>query len=612
MINFEENKKKALSVVLLIFVGFFTLISVFIPGCSGITGTYYTKNLLFPVFGHASYVFGIFLIFFSIFLFASKKPFKRISGLFLLLFPLIIFIDSFFANGALLKGSVVTEYLKSGLVLIIGTGGFYLTCIISMLVGFALIIPENYIPDNYNKIRQVIDDKIKGLKSEESVEEKKIKTKKHDNINKQPTEQPKKVANKKTPQKKQARKKLEKDRSIGVSEDNSIKNDDVKRLYFDFSSPPFEKPSMDVFDRNEIDLHTDTGGRREVIIEAFASFGVKIDIGDISKGPSVEQYEIIPQKGVKLARIKGLDEDISISLKTKVCIIINHEGVLCIEVPCSDRQNVHFKYLLETTEPNNYKIPVVLGVDSSFKTIGFDLTTLPHLLIAGTTGSGKSILVKSIIASIMYYSTPSDTKLVLIDPKRVEFGIFNQSPFLACKAITDMDDSETVLSMLVDEMELRYDILEKTSCSNINQFNKSCDENEKIPSLVIIVDEFADLMMKGKSTISDNIIRIAQKARACGIHLVLATQRPSADVINGLIKANVPGRIALSVSSGIDSKIILDRTGADKLLGKGDMLFISGKYKDGIRLQGSYISDNEILRLQNNEIEEMDDEDAIL
>ncbi|MCP3925487.1 MAG: DUF87 domain-containing protein [Desulfobacterales bacterium] len=587
MINFDENVKKTISGVFLIFIGCYTLISVFIPGCSGITGNYYAKNVLFPIFGHASYVFGIFLIFFSIFLFLSKRPVKRITGLTLFLFPLIIFIDSFFADGALLKGSVVTVSIKSFLVLIIGTGGFYLTCIISTIIGLFLLVPEHYIPDNYEKLKKIIDEKIKERKI---IEIKKI----------EPEKKIKKIATKKKLVKQASRKtkKIKKEPAIEFVEEEISDH-----LTFDFSAGDFEKPSIDVFNDNKIDLNTDTGGKRETIIEAFASFGVKIDIGEISKGPSVEQYEIIPQKGVKLAKIKGLDEDISIYLKTKVCIIINHEGILCIEVPCSDRQNVHFKYLLETSASNKYRIPVVLGVDSSFKTISFDLAALPHLLIAGTTGSGKSILVKTLIASIMYNSTPSDIKLILIDPKRVEFGIFNQSPFLACKAITDMDDSEKVLSKLVDEMEIRYDLLEKTSCSNIDQYNKRCEEDEKIPYLIMIIDEFADLMMKGKSTISDNIIRIAQKARACGIHLVLATQRPSADVINGLIKANVPGRIALSVSSGIDSKIILDRTGADKLLGKGDMIYISGKFKEGIRLQGAYISDKEILRLQNNETE---------
>jgi S-DNA-T family DNA segregation ATPase FtsK/SpoIIIE len=260
------------------------------------------------------------------------------------------------------------------------------------------------------------------------------------------------------------------------------------------------------------------------------------------------------------------------------------------------RRTVFFRRLLESAGDIKAKLPVILGVNASYETYGFDLAELPHLLIAGTTGSGKSILIKTILASIMYQLTPNDIRLVMVDPKRVDFGIFNASPFMAYRVITDIEVASIALQTLVDEMELRYDILEQSQASNISLYNQTAKPGKQMPYIVAVIDEFADLIMADKTDIGDNIIRIAQKARACGIHLILATQRPSAEVISGLIKANVPGKIALSVSSAINSKIIIDRSGAEKLLGKGDMIFISPDVKDGIRLQGAYISDDEIMK----------------
>jgi S-DNA-T family DNA segregation ATPase FtsK/SpoIIIE len=265
-----------------------------------------------------------------------------------------------------------------------------------------------------------------------------------------------------------------------------------------------------------------------------------------------------------------------------------------VEVPIRKRQTVYFRRLLESLERSSFKLPVALGVNASYATYSFDLAELPHLLIAGTTGSGKSILVKSILASLMFSLTPNDVRLVMVDPKRVDFALFNDSPFLAREVVTDINMADSVLKTLVQEMENRYDLLEVNNAANISQFNDKAGAKNRIPYIVVVVDEFADLIMADKTDIADNIIRIAQKARACGIHLILATQRPSAEVISGLIKANVPGKIGLSVSSSINSKIIIDRPGAEKLLGKGDMIFISPELKEGLRLQGAFISDDEV------------------
>ncbi len=347
-----------------------------------------------------------------------------------------------------------------------------------------------------------------------------------------------------------------------------------------------------VFDRS-----LPVGTQRQAIIDAFASFSVDIEIGDIKRGPSFEQYEIIPGQGVKVAQIRSRGEDVSLLLKRKIHLGKMAGNSLVAEVALQDRQIVPYGYLLEDTADDHMKIPVAVGVDASFSPFSVDLTELPHLLIAGTTGSGKSVFVKTLIASILYHLTPNEARLVLIDPKRVEFGIFASSLFCACDIITDFEDVPPVFDALVAEMEERYLCLEKAGVSDLNQYNASLSPDQRLPYIVVVVDEFADLLMQNAEGFERPAIRLAQKARACGIHLVLATQRPSADVIKGLLKTNIPGRIALSVSSKVDSKIILDTSGAEALTGKGDLICLCPAFRDGIRLQGAYITNEEIEKI---------------
>jgi S-DNA-T family DNA segregation ATPase FtsK/SpoIIIE len=236
-------------------------------------------------------------------------------------------------------------------------------------------------------------------------------------------------------------------------------------------------------------------------------------------------------------------------------------------------------------------------VDASFLPFSVDLVELPHLLIAGATGSGKSIFLKTLIASIMYHLTPDEARLVLIDPKRVEFGVFSSSLFCACEVITDFEEIAAVFEAIVLEMEKRYELLGHAGASDLRQYNAGIEPRLRQPYVVVVVDEFADLLMQNVEGFENRVIRLAQKARASGIHLVLATQRPSADVIKGLLKANIPGRIAFSVSSQVDSKIILDMGGAENLTGKGDLICICPAFRDGIRLQGAYITNEEIQRI---------------
>jgi hypothetical protein len=339
------------------------------------------------------------------------------------------------------------------------------------------------------------------------------------------------------------------------------------------------------------------GTRRQEIVEAFALFNLAVDIGDIKRGPSFEQYELIPGKGVKITQIRSCVEDVSLRLRQKVLIGKKTDASLAIEVPLAERQVVPYGFLLEDKRDDALEIPIAVGVDASFSPFSIDLVELPHLLIAGTTGSGKSIFLKTLIASIMYHLTPDEVRLVLIDPKRVEFGIFSSSLFCACDVITEFEEVAAVFEAIVLEMEKRYELLGHAGASDIRQYNAGVEPPLRQPYIVVVVDEFADLVMQNVKGFEDRVIRLAQKARASGIHLVLATQRPSADVIKGLLKANFPGRVAFSVSSQVDSKIILDMGGAENLIGKGDLICICPAFREGIRLQGAYITNEEIQRI---------------
>ena len=339
------------------------------------------------------------------------------------------------------------------------------------------------------------------------------------------------------------------------------------------------------------------GTRRQEIIDAFALFHIGVDIGDIKRGPAFEQYELIPGQGVKITQIRNCVEDVSLHLRQKVIIGRKTDASLTIEVPLAERQVVPYGFLLEDKRDDALEIPIAVGVDASFSPFSIDLVEMPHLLIAGATGSGKSIFLKTLVASIMYHLTPDEARLVLIDPKKVEFGVFSSSLFCACDVITEFEDIAAVFEAIVLEMERRYELLEHAGASDLRQYNAGAEPRLRQPYLVVVIDEFADLLMQKVEGFENRMIRLAQKARASGIHLVLATQRPSADVIKGLLKANIPGRIAFSVSSQVDSKIILDMGGAENLTGKGDLICICPAFREGIRLQGAYITNEEIQRI---------------
>ncbi|MBQ9769708.1 MAG: DNA translocase FtsK [Clostridia bacterium] len=338
------------------------------------------------------------------------------------------------------------------------------------------------------------------------------------------------------------------------------------------------------------------------LVNALKSFGVETRIVDISRGPTVTRYELQPSAGVKISKITGLADDIALNLATagvRIEAPIPNKAAVGIEVPNKASNVVHIREMIESLSftGSKSKLTIALGKDIGGNAIVGDISKMPHGLIAGATGSGKSVCINSIIMSILYKARPDEVKLIMVDPKVVELGIYNGIPHLLLPVVTDPRKAAATLSWAVSEMEKRYMMFAASNVRDLEGFNRVAEndpEMKKLPRIVIIVDELADLMMTAPKEVEDSINRIAAKARAAGMHLIIATQRPSVDVVTGVIKANIPSRIAFAVSSQIDSRTILDSAGAEKLLGRGDMLFAPYGANKPSRIQGCFVSDEEV------------------
>ena len=342
--------------------------------------------------------------------------------------------------------------------------------------------------------------------------------------------------------------------------------------------------------------------------QTLQSFNVNATVTNVSCGPSVTRYELQPEQGVKVSKIVGLADDIKLNLAASDIRIeapIPGKAAVGIEVPNKENAAVMLRDLLESDEFTQHesKIAFAVGRDIGGKVIVADIGKMPHVLIAGATGSGKSVCINTLIMSLLYKASPEEVRLIMIDPKVVELSVYNGIPHLLIPVVTDPKKAAGALNWAVAEMTRRYQLFAEYNVRDLKGYNAKVEvvqdmdiENkpEKLPQIVIIVDELADLMMVAPGEVEDAICRLAQLARACGIHLVLATQRPSVNVITGLIKANMPSRIAFAVSSGVDSRTIIDMNGAEKLLGKGDMLFYPTGYPKPVRVQGSFVSDKEV------------------
>lgn len=336
------------------------------------------------------------------------------------------------------------------------------------------------------------------------------------------------------------------------------------------------------------------------LISILENFGVKAKLLQVTQGPSVTRYEIQPSTGIKLAKIQGLADDLALNLAVTNVLVapVPGKAAVGIEVPNREVSSVSGRELLESDEfkKSKSKLTVALGKDIGGRVVVGDIAKMPHVLIAGATGSGKSVCINTIITSILYKASPDEVKLIMVDPKVVELGVYNGIPHLLIPVVTDPKRAAGALNWAVAEMMHRYDLFANNAVRNLEGYNQLMEKQKmaRLPQIVIIIDELADLMMVAAKEVEDYICRLAQLARAAGIHLIIATQRPSVDVITGLIKANVPSRIAFSVSSQVDSRTILDRGGAEKLLGRGDMLYYPTGARVPQRVQGAFISDAEI------------------
>lgn len=420
-------------------------------------------------------------------------------------------------------------------------------------------------------------------------------------------------------------------KSAGSSKSTSGKRGTLRRKRpgadspYDYRYPAvYTKPSVSMLEQATVSDHSDvTDSLRETGVqleETLQTFGVDAKVTDVTRGPTITRYEVEPAPGVKVSRFMALADDIALALKAhrvRVEAPIPGKGRVGIEVPNDVRESVVIRELLESrkyrSEEKKGQLTLVMGKDITGNPVTVDLASMPHLLVAGATGAGKTVYVKNILASLLFSKTPDELQIMLIDPKMVELSIFNDIPHLITPVVIDPKKAATALNWLINEMEERYRLFADLGVRNIDVYNESVQNGEievtegsadgspqsvsairKLPYIVCIIDELADLMMMARAEVEDAIARLAQLARAVGIHLVIATQRPSVDVLTGVIKANFPARVSFQVSSRVDSRCILDEIGAERLIGRGDMLYLPAGQSKPLRIQGAFVSDEEM------------------
>ncbi len=396
--------------------------------------------------------------------------------------------------------------------------------------------------------------------------------------------------------------KFGKEPTVAAGEDAEVNGEDTDEA---IPEKVYEKPPLDCLAVNKhaknLKYEEELKTNATKLVDTLKSFGVETHIVDICRGPSVTRYEIQPAAGVKISRITNLADDIALNLAAggiRIEAPIPNKAAVGIEVPNKNRATVTLREIIDTDQYRNAKskLFVALGKDIAGNCTYADLAKMPHLLVAGTTGSGKSVCLNAMIVSILYNATPDEVKLLMIDPKQVEFTVYNGIPHLIVPVVSDPRKASGALAWAVTEMLTRYKMFSDNNVRDISGYNSICESigQPKLPQIVIFIDELSDLMMAAPHEVEDSICRLAQMARAAGMHLVIATQRPSVDVITGLIKANIPSRLSLKVSSQIDSRTIIDAAGAEKLLGNGDMLFYPVGIAKPIRIQGCFLSDKEV------------------
>ncbi len=393
------------------------------------------------------------------------------------------------------------------------------------------------------------------------------------------------------------------DAGAAPKSDNEVRPTPMTQQEGEYKIPPLSLLNSPPPDE-ERELQDDLTENSRILEEILSDFDIEAKVIEVNRGPVITRYELEPGAGVKVHKITSLGDNISLGMKAqsvRIVAPVPGKGTIGVEVPNSKGMMVFLKEILESAEyrQEESKLKMGVGKDIAGDSVVTDLGAMPHLLIAGATGSGKTVCVNSLIISILFNATPEDVKFIMVDPKKVELAPFNELPHLLCPVITDYKKVPVALDWLVGEMEKRYELFAKCGVRNIDNYNRKAQDEkwEKLYYIVVIIDELADLMMVAQQEIESAITRLAQLSRAVGIHMILATQRPSVDVITGVIKANFPARISFKVASKVDSRTVLDMNGADKLLGRGDMLFVEPGTDKPVRAQGSLVSDDEIEKL---------------
>jgi len=573
------------------------------------------EGFLHPIFGWGIYVFPGILILLGFSLLFSKQiniGFTKLFGLFLMAVSILGTLhlsvpdDQMFAV-AELGGhggyiGFVSAFLIKSILGGIGTQVVFITMfVISILITFEISIASAlsfFKPEMPIKIERVISKSGKKMRINQNGEVEEIKDLEVDldDINIIAPEKPS-----------AGLKSIEKQKPIPIKELDKFTNEltNKSKTIEAQAYTQWEYPTLDLLDNKVGIVNLDNKflkDKAETIKRKLAQFGIEVAMGDIHVGPTVVQYTLRPAEDIKLSKITALKNDLALSLSAHSVRIeapIPGKSLVGIEIPNLKRAVVYMREIIETEEyqKEKSKLKIALGRTVNGTPIVSDITTMPHLLIAGATGSGKSVAVNSFLISLLYNNSPAELKFIMVDPKQVELKKYNSIPHLLTPVITEPDKAATALRWCVCEMTRRYSILSNSGTRNIDEHNQTAEE--KMPKIIIVIDELADLMMTAGKEVEASICRIAQMARAVGMHLIVATQRPSVDVVTGLIKANIPARIAFAVASGIDSRTMINCFGAEDLLGNGDMLYLSGALARLQRIQGIYVSTEEVNRVTN-------------
>jgi S-DNA-T family DNA segregation ATPase FtsK/SpoIIIE len=572
-------------------------------------GAYLAGILLF-LFGWSSYLIPLFILYLGVRLFRQQVPdlrMPRIIGMLVLLLSASSLIGMLSFKNEIIGfsragffGSLIARFISA----YFGRLGGYIIFITLIVLSLGLvteILISSLFSNLINKTRYLLLPILKFRKREKALSVKPgFSGKKEPEA---PLPKPKIAVAGVTPKTKPAEEGLVSKPKILIKTKAQV--EEIRVRPQELKIGDYHLPSLDLLDSppplEARQIKEDLAANARILEETLEDFAISAKVTDIERGPVITRYELEPAPGVKLNRIVALSDDVALAMKAqsvRIIAPIPGKGRVGVEVPNMQSSFVYLKEILASKEfqEAGSKLTLALGKDIAGQPIIADLDDMPHLLIAGTTGSGKTVCVNSLILTMLFRVSPNELKFLMIDPKMVELMPFNGLPHLLCPVVTEARKASAALGWVVNEMEERYRLLAKVGARNIESYN---EKQENLPYIVVIIDEFADLMTVAREQIENAITRLAQLSRAVGIHLMLATQRPSVDVITGVIKANLPARISFKVASKVDSRTVLDMNGADKLLGKGDMLFLRPGESKLIRIQGALVSDKEIAKVVN-------------